>query len=130
MEQLKPYLPALQGGDWTADAPLPGGDFPMTGLAELTAGLARDYAFLTPATLDRIARAYGTQARVWLGDATDPSGLGLDFGHGLSEAEVRHMMTREWAQTSEDILWRRSKIGLRLNREQVERLERWLEERA
>ena len=40
------------------------------------------------------------------------------------------MMTREWAQTSEDILWRRSKIGLRLNREQVERLERWLEERA
>jgi len=130
VEQLKPYLPALEGGNWTAGAPLPGGDFPMTGLAELTAGLARDYAFLTPATLDRIARAYGTQARVWLGDATDPSGLGLDFGHGLSEAEVRHMMTREWAQTSEDILWRRSKIGLRLNREQVERLERWLEERA
>jgi len=102
----------------------------MTVLAELTAGLARDSAFLTPAALDRIARAYGTQARVWLGDATDPGGLGLDFGHGLSEAEVRHMMTREWAQTSEDILWRRSKIGLRLNREQVERLERWLEERA
>lgn len=130
VEMLKPYLPVLQGGDWTAGAPLPGGDFPMTGLAALTADLARDYPFLAPITVDRIARAYGTRARVWLGDASDAAGLGLAFGHGLSEAEVRHMMTREWAQTSEDILWRRSKLGLRLDHAQVERLEQWLEERA
>lgn len=130
VEKLKPSLPALQGGDWTAGAPLPGGDFPMTGLAALTADLARDYPFLSPATIDRIARAYGTQARVWLGDATDRAGLGLDFGHGLSEAEVRHMMNREWAQTSEDMLWRRSKLGLRLDPAQVERLEQWIRETA
>lgn len=130
VELLKPCLPALQGDDWTAGAPLPGGDFPMTGLAALTADLARDYPFLASATVDRIARAYGTQARMWLGDATDMASLGLDFGHGLSEAEVRHMMTREWARTGEDILWRRSKLGLRLDGAQVERLEQWLEERA
>ena len=130
VDKLKPHLPALQGGDWTADAPLPGGDFPMTGLATLTADLARDYPFLAAATVDRIARAYGTQARVWLGDATAPSQLGRDFGHGLSEAEVRHMMTREWAQTAEDIVWRRSKLGLRLDRVQGERLAQWMKERA
>jgi glycerol-3-phosphate dehydrogenase len=129
VDLLKPHVPALQGGDWTADAPLPGGDFPMTGLAALTADLARDYPFLAPTTVDRIARAYGTQARVWLGEARDASALGLDFGHGLTEAEAAHMVTREWAQTSEDMLWRRSKLGLRLDRAQVDRLERWLEER-
>ncbi|CAM8624469.1 glycerol-3-phosphate dehydrogenase [Sphingobium sp.] len=129
VDLLKPHLPMLQGGDWTAHAPLPGGDFPMTGLADLTAGLARDYPFLASATVARIARAYGTQARVWLGAARNASALGLDFGHGFTEAEAAHMVTREWAQTSEDMLWRRSKLGLRLDRAQVDRLERWLEER-
>jgi glycerol-3-phosphate dehydrogenase len=126
---LKPHLPALKGGDWTAKAPLPGGDFPMTGLSVLTADLARDFPFLAPTTIDRIARAYGTQARVWLGSARDKAALGQDFGHGLSEAEVVHMRTREWAQTSDDILWRRSKLGLRFDPAQVERLEKWLEKR-
>ncbi len=129
IDMLKPYLPALKGDDWTAGAPLPGGDFPMAGLADLTAGLARDYPFLDTATIDRIARAYGTQARVWLGEAKDAAALGVDFGHGLTEAEVAHMMAREWAQTSEDMLWRRSKLGLRLDRAQVARLEQWLEEK-
>lgn len=129
VDMLKPHLPMLQGDDWTAGAPLPGGDFPMTGLADLIAGLARDYPFLASATVDRIARAYGTQARVWLGEARNASALGLDFGHGLTEAEAAHMVTREWAQTSQDMLWRRSKLGLRLERAQVARLERWLEER-
>ena len=126
VDRLKPYLPALHGGDWTADAPLPGGDFPMTGLPTLIADLARDYPFLEPATIDRIARAYGTRARAWLGQAKDKAGLGQDFGHGLTEAEIRYLTRFEWAQTSEDILWRRSKLGLRLNPAQVANLERWL----
>ncbi|QGP79262.1 glycerol-3-phosphate dehydrogenase [Sphingobium sp. CAP-1] len=128
--RLRPHLPALRGGDWTAGAPLPGGDFPMTGLGALTARLAADYSFLDPATVDRIARAYGTQAWAWLGGARDKGDLGEDFGHGLSEAEVRHMMAREWARTSDDMLWRRSKLGLRLSSAQVARLDQWLEETA
>ncbi|MDO7834233.1 glycerol-3-phosphate dehydrogenase [Sphingobium sp. HBC34] len=130
VDQLQPYLPALSGGDWTARAPLPGGDFPKTGLAAVIDRLAGDYPFLAPATVDRIARAYGTQAWDWLGAATDRTGLGADFGHGLTEAEVRHMMVREWARTSADILWRRSKLGLRLDAAQVARLDQWLEEQA
>ncbi|MEC3951235.1 glycerol-3-phosphate dehydrogenase [Sphingobium sp. HWE2-09] len=130
VDRLKPYLPALHGGDWTANAPLPGGDFPMTGLPTLVADLTRDYPFLEPATIDRIARAYGTRARAWLGQATDKAGLGQDFGHGLSEAEIRYLMQQEWAQTSEDILWRRSKLGLRLDPAQVAHLAQRLRERA
>jgi glycerol-3-phosphate dehydrogenase len=129
MDRLKPYLPALKGDDWTADAPLPGGDFAMTGLADLTARLASDYPFLDAQTIDRIARAYGTTSWSWLGTARNKAALGEDFGHGLTEAEVRHMITREWARTSEDILWRRSKLGLRLDGRQVERLDRWVKER-
>ena len=126
---LKPHLSRLTGGDWTAGAALPGGDFPMTGLPDFIARLAEDYPFLAPATVDRIARAYGTQARHWLGDAQALPDLGLDFGHGLTQAELAHMMDREWARTSQDILWRRSKLGLRFDGTQVERLDRWLEER-
>ncbi|WP_298396158.1 glycerol-3-phosphate dehydrogenase [Sphingobium sp.] len=128
VDRLKPFLPQLKGGDWTASAPLPGGDFPTTGLTALMQRLAADYPFLDAATIDRIARAYGTQAWVWLGPARDRAALGEDFGYGLTEAEVRHMMHREWARTSEDILWRRSKLGLRLDKAQVARLDTWLEE--
>ncbi|HUD92285.1 glycerol-3-phosphate dehydrogenase [Sphingobium sp.] len=126
---LQPHLPALQGGDWTAGAPLPGGDFAMTGLNDLIAGLACDYPFLDTATADRIGRAYGTRARDWLGDARGLVQLGVHFGSGLTEAEVAYLVHREWARTSEDIIWRRTKLGLRLNREQVAALDAWLEER-
>ncbi len=101
--------------DWTAHAPLPGGDFPMQGLPALMEGLARDYPFLPPATVDRIARAYGTKARDWLGQAEGLNDLGPHFGAGLTGAEVDYLMTREWAQTADDVLWRRSKLGLRMD---------------
>ncbi|MDI1295929.1 MAG: glycerol-3-phosphate dehydrogenase [bacterium] len=123
---LKPHLATLVGPDWTATAPLPGGDFPITGLADLTADLARDYPFLDPAWVDRIARAYGRCARTWLGAARDLSDLGIHFGHGLTQAEVRYLMNREWAQTSQDIIWRRTKLGLRLDAAQIARLDTWL----
>lgn len=130
MTRLRPFLPGLDERDWTAEAPLPGGDFPRDGLAALIAGLAREYTFLDAATADRIGRAYGTQARVWLGKAHTAADLGMDFGHGLFQAEVAHMQAREWAQTAEDILWRRSKLGLRFDAAQVARLRGWLGEGA
>ena len=101
--------------DWTAHAPLPGGDFPMQGLPVLMEGLARDYPFLPPATVDRVARAYGTRARLWLDQAEGLNDLGPHFGEGLTGAEVDYLMTREWAQTADDVLWRRSKLGLRMD---------------
>lgn len=129
MAKLAPHLPVLAGDGWTADAPLPGGDFPMTGRDALIAGLARDYPFLEAATAARIGAAYGTRARDWLGEARSGADVGEAFGAGLSEAECRYLVAREWAMTPEDIVWRRTKLGLRLNADQVGRLADWLEER-
>ena len=126
---LQPHLSMLQGGDWTADAPLPGGDFATAGLADLIAGLARDYPFLDAASADRIGRAYGTRARDWLGEARGMADLGVHFGVGLTEAEVAYLVAREWARTTEDIVWRRTKLGLRLNAAQLAALDAWLKER-
>jgi glycerol-3-phosphate dehydrogenase len=128
IETLKPHIPTLTGDDWTATAPLPGGDFPMDRIETLKADLARAYPFLAPNSLDRIARAYGTRARAWLGDATDAAMLGQDFGHGLSAAEVDYLIAQEWATTADDILWRRTKLGLRLDAGQVETLKNYLGE--
>ena len=130
VDQLKPHVAALSGGDWTASAPLPGGDFAMTGLADLIAGLARDYPFLGAAAADRIGRAYGTQARAWLGDAPSMNALGAHFGAGLTAAEVDYLVDREWARTADDILWRRTKLGLKLDAAAVAALTAHLAARA
>ena len=128
LERLRPFVPALASPDWTADAPLPGGAFAKDAAGEGIADLARDYPFLGEPTARRLFRAYGTIARDILGAARSPADLGRDFGHGLSEAEVRHLRTREWAVTAEDILWRRTKLGLRFTAEQTAALEQWLAE--
>lgn len=124
--RLAPYLPVLNGKDWTADAPLPGGDFGMDGLTELEADYARDYPFLDPPTVDRIVKAYGTLARRWLGSAATTDRLGTHFGHGLTAAEVDYLMDQEWALTAADLLWRRSKLGLRLDQPQAAALETYM----
>ena len=128
VDRLAPLLPdALQGGHWTAHAPLPGGDFPVDGQAALIAGLARDYPFLSGDEARRIGRAYGTRARAWLGVAKDRGDLGQSFGAGMSEAEVRYLVEHEWAQTAEDILWRRSKLGLHMKAAKQNALRDYLE---
>lgn len=112
---LAPYLPVLDQPRWTASAALPGGDFPVDGLYDLAAGLADRYHFLTGSEAQRIATAYGILAPSWLGQARVRSDLGEDFGGRLSAAEVDYCMDREWARTAEDVLWRRSKLGLRIS---------------
>jgi len=115
VDALAARLPALAGSAWTASAPLPGGDFPRDDQAELIAILRRGYPFLSDAEATRIVRAYGTRAREWLGMARGWGDLGRRFGPGLSEAEVDYLRRAEWARTAEDVLWRRSKLGLRTN---------------
>ncbi len=127
---LQPRLPMMRGGDWTATAPLPGGDFPMTGLPALLDGLARDYPFLDAATIDRIGRAYGTCARQWLGDARSMADLGVHFAVGFTQAEAAWQMDREWARTADDMLWRRTKLGLRFTAADVAALEQWVKDRG
>lgn len=108
-------LPALSGKAWTRSRALPGGDFPLDGLEPLKAALTARYPFLDAGTVDRVARAYGTRADSWLNGAEGWQALGKNFGAGLTAAEVEFLRSEEWAESAEDILWRRTKLGLRLS---------------
>ena len=125
LARLAPRFPSM-GRPWTEYAPLPGGDFAVDGRAGLAADIAARAPFLDAATANRLARAYGTEATSILGAARRPQDLGRWFGAGLSEREVRHLMTREWAVDAEDVLWRRSKLGLLLSPEEVAALEAFM----
>ena len=129
LAKLAPTFPAAPGA-WTARVPLPGGDFPHDGVAALTAGLRARYPFLTGYWAGRLVRAYGTEATAILGDARAAADLGRDFGATLTEAEVRWLVSREFARTADDILWRRSKLGLRLGKDQVAELDAFVAELA
>jgi glycerol-3-phosphate dehydrogenase len=129
MARLAPYLPMLGGSGWTAGKPLPGGDFAMDGAAGLAANFVSEYPFLNQATARRYVRHYGTRARMFLGSAASLADLGTDFGYGLSAAEVDYLMTSEWARCAEDILWRRSKLGLRFTPLQAKKLSAYIDKK-
>ncbi|HUH83150.1 MAG TPA: glycerol-3-phosphate dehydrogenase [Stellaceae bacterium] len=114
LEKLQRFLPGMSG-PWTATAPLPGGDLPPGGVAALAQELAAAHPWLAPGVASRLAESYGSEARRLLDGARGQADLGRDFGAGLSEREVDWLRREEWAVTAEDVLWRRSKLGLRLN---------------
>jgi len=128
LDKLDAYLPnaARARRDWTAAAPLPGGNFPVLGFEALLADLAKAYPWLAPEQARRLARAYGADARAVLGEAKTPADLGRDFGAGLTEAETLYLMRREWAQEASDVVWRRSKLGLRMSAEQIAALDAFM----
>jgi glycerol-3-phosphate dehydrogenase len=99
---------------WTAQSPLPGGDFAYDGVEALVERTLRRWPFLTDAHARRLTRAYGTRVEHVLRDASRLDDLGRRFGADLTAAEVRYLMRKEWAKTAADVLWRRSKLGLRL----------------
>lgn len=128
LKEIGKFLPVKKGA-WTAGVALPGGAFPVTGVEALINELREDYAFLTPRWAARMVRAYGTEAREILGQAFQAGDLGRDFGATLTQAEVEWLMTREFACTAEDVVWRRNKLGLRLSRQQIDDLDAWMASR-
>ncbi len=122
LEKLGPSFPQA-GGPWTAGVALPGGDFPVAGVDELVAELQASFPFLPPGRARRLVRTYGTEAFLLLDGAGDMAALGRDFGAGLTEAEVNWLIANEFARTAEDILWRRTKLGLHMNETQIRALE-------
>lgn len=114
------------GEPWTADAPLPGGTIGASGPRIYAAWLASQYPAMPPALLARFARSYGSVSGAILGEAIRPRDLGHHFGADLYEAEVRHLMVQEFAQTADDVVWRRTKLGLRLSGEEVAALNEWM----
>lgn len=133
LSKLEPFLP-FDHGKWTAGAALPGGDFDALQFDGTVSDLCRRFSFLDERTARRLTRAYGTDASRILEDAASYADLGEHFGADLYAREVNWMVEREWARSAADILWRRSKLGLRLTPDQVEALEtyvaRYLAERA
>jgi glycerol-3-phosphate dehydrogenase len=103
----------VKRGPWTAGVAMPGGDFPVGNVAKLIADLMAKYPFLDERWAKRLIRAYGTDAKQMLNGATTLAHLGQDFGGTLTATEVDWLMEHEFACTAEDVLWRRSKLGLR-----------------
>jgi len=124
LRRLAPFFPRSR--PWTAHAPLPGGDFAYDGAEALVESVRRKWPFLTADHARRLTRAYGARVEDVLKAATRPEDLGTCFGADLTAAEVRYLMTREWAQTADDVLWRRSKLGLRFSETQRATLERFM----
>jgi glycerol-3-phosphate dehydrogenase len=129
----------ITAADWTAAAPLPGGDLgsmvkesgdPMADFEAFCALQAQRRPWLPAPLVRRYARAYGTRMERWLGDASGLAQLGEEIAPGLYAAEVEHLIGHEWAQTVEDILWRRSKLGLHLPGDTAVRLGEWLARRS
>lgn len=119
--KLKPWFHQM-GDDWTASSRLPGGEFDCS-TTELARAYMLEFDWLDERGARRIAEAYGSHARLWLHEER-----GQHFGAGLYESEVRYLMNREWAHSLEDILWRRSKLGLCLSEAEQQRLQTWLSE--
>lgn len=129
LEKLAPHLGVLRKPSWTADAPLPGGDFHRSAFGSLVADLIRILPTLDRSTATRLVRNYGTLAFSIIGSDREAPGLGALIGADLHEREVDYLMDREWARTPEDILWRRSKLGLFLTPDDVTRLQDYMSRR-
>ena len=111
---------------WTAGVPLPGGDFPVQDVPDLKSQLMTEFSFLDEAWANRLIRTYGTEAQSILHGTRTKGDLGEEFGATLTEREVHWLMEHEFAQTAEDVIWRRTKLGLRLSKDQTENLARFI----
>ena len=111
LHHFKPYFTDM-GAAWTATALLPGGDIPKGDRQQFSEELLQHYPWLPKALVDRYVKSYGTLARQFLQGATSLTDLGHDFGCGLYDKEVEYLLRQEWACTADDILWRRTKLGL------------------
>lgn len=125
MDKVAPFFPGMKD-HWTAEVALPGGDFGVDEVDTLISKLQKDYPFLNAKWARRLIRAYGTESWNILGDAKTQEDLGTDFGATLTEPEVRWLMAHEYARTAQDVIWRRSKLGLRLSKDEVQSLDDWM----
>lgn len=124
-QKLSPYFPSA-GPDWTAGAPLPGGAFEAADLPKLLAKLQVAHPFLDNAWAARLIRGYGLDAFEMLDGASSIEDMGQNFGATLTAREVAWLRAWEWAETAEDICWRRTKLGLRMSADEIDVLSAYL----
>lgn len=116
----------LNQGKWTQYESLPGGDFAIHDFNVICENLQRQYSFLSLEEATRFIKLYGTRSQQILREARSYKDLGKHFGHGLYQNEVAYLQEKEWAVTAEDILWRRTKLGLLFSINECTALENWL----
>jgi D-erythritol 1-phosphate dehydrogenase len=124
LRDLKKFFPDM-GADWTAHAHLPGGDLPGGDFERYVALVSQQFPWMPAQLVRDYARRYGTRMVKLVGDAKSLRDLGQNFGGNLYEAEVRYLKENEWAQAAEDIIFRRTKAGLRMNDQQKEKLQNY-----
>lgn len=129
MKELKKLFPSV-GPSWTHNAPFPGGDVPENDLKKFVEKLVLEHPSLPAALVGDYGRRYGTRSLALLKAVKDVKDLGTSFGGDLYEREVEYLMQEEFALTAEDILWRRTKLGLRVPKEGAQRLEAWIRSRT
>lgn len=117
LQRLKPHFPSM-GADWTAGAVLPGGDLPNGDAMAFQESLQAAYPWLPQTMVQRFVQQYGTLAHDFLSGKNSLESLGRDFGAGFTELEARYLQSNEWAAGAEDMLFRRTKCGLRMTADQ------------
>lgn len=124
LEKLEPYFKKLPKS-WTETAHLPGGDIHDGDFDDFFEKQSHTYPWLEAGNLRRLARLYGTQIKFIIDEAKSFGDLGQHFGQGLTEAEVRYLMKYEWVTEADDVLWRRTKLGIHMNADEIRELEGW-----
>lgn len=114
---------ARKNSGWSAKSPLPGGDIPNGDFPAFIAAQAKKYDFLPDGLLHRYARSYGTQMDVMLAKVNSVRAMGRDFGGGLYECEILYLIEHEFAKSADDIFWRRTKLGLHVEKKTLLALE-------
>ncbi len=124
LEKLEDYYPDA-GEPWTKDAPLPGGDIEGADFGALLETYTKQYPAMDDTLRRRLARAYGTR----FPEVVNGGDLGRHFGAGLHESEARFLMNHEWATTADDIMWRRTKLGLHMSGPERDSFTAWFDSR-
>lgn len=126
LEKLKPFFPQMRPA-WTASVPLPGGDFNGQSFENFYTAFKKELPWLPEKLAERYVKNYGSRVNLFLKNAQSLRDLGREFGAGLYEKEVEYLCQYEWAKTADDILWRRTKLGLFFSESEKKDLQDWLE---
>jgi glycerol-3-phosphate dehydrogenase len=123
VDKISPFFKQA-GPPWTKDAPLIGGDF--ISHDSLNAAMTEQYPWLDIVVRERFVRSYGTLVHQILSSCHATADMGKHFGAGLYECEVNYLINSEWAKSADDVLWRRTKLGLRLSNEEQHTLSEFM----
>lgn len=127
LQKIAGFFPQMKG-DWTRGATLPGGEIPDADYVRFAEEMRVRYPWMPRALLSHYGRLYGARLTRIVGDATALEGLGRHFGGNLYEAEVRYLVEHEWAETAEDVFWRRTKEGLRMTAAEKAAFSAWFDD--